>query len=500
MRKRAGGYHAVCVELPLFLACRPGRIVLRARPMQSKEFSSFVDHVWETSIIPEIEQYIRIPAKSPSFDTAWKSNGHIDAAINLIEAWCKRQDIAGLKTEIIRLEGRTPLLFMEIPGETNDTVMLYGHYDKQPEMSGWGEGLGPWIPVRRGDKLFGRGGADDGYSSFASLSAVLALRKHGGKHARIVILIEGCEESGSYDLPAYVNHLAARIGTPSLVVCLDSGAGNYEQLWMTSSLRGLVGGTLSVAVLTEGVHSGDASGIVPSSFRILRTLLDRIEDKETGRILPPSFHALIPEQRRNQAAASGRALGETLFSRFPYAGKTRAMTDDPAELVLNRTWRPTLSVTGAEGLPAIENAGNVLRPRTALKLSLRIPPGVDPKQATAELKTILEADPPYGADVRFDAEEPAAGWSAPELAPWLEKSLERASQAYFGRSVCTMGEGGTIPFMAMLGKSFPKASFMITGVLGPNSNAHGPNEFLHVPMAKKLTACVAEVLADHAKR
>jgi acetylornithine deacetylase/succinyl-diaminopimelate desuccinylase-like protein len=450
--------------------------------------------------LPEIERYIRIPAKSPHFDPDWKKNGHIDEAVGLIERWCRAQEIPGLKTEVVRLEGRTPLLFMEIPGDTDDTVMLYGHFDKQPEMSGWAEGLTPWTPVRKDDKLFGRGGADDGYSAFASLLAVRAAKKHGGKHARIVILIEGCEESGSYDLPHYVEHLKARIGTPSLVVCLDSGAGNYEQLWMTSSLRGLVGGVLRVSVLTEGVHSGDASGIVPSSFRIARSLLDRIEDKETGRILPPAFHATIPDQRRHQAAASGRVLGETMFKRFPYAGSTRAMDEDLGELVLNRTWRPYLSVTGAEGLPAIQNAGNVLRPMTALKLSLRIPPGVEPKHASAELKRILEKDPPYGAVVRFEAEEPAAGWSAPDVAPWLESSLEKASQAFFGKEACYMGEGGTIPFMAMLGARFPKAQFMITGVLGPNSNAHGPNEFLHIPMAKRLTACVAQVLDDHARR
>jgi len=473
--------------------------------MLSSDVLSFVDHAWETSILPEIERYIRIPAKSPHFDPDWKKNGHIDEAVGLIERWCRAQEIPGLKTEVVRLEGRTPLLFMEIPGApssngVDDTVMLYGHFDKQPEMSGWAEGLTPWTPVRKDDKLFGRGGADDGYSAFASLLAVRAAKKHGGKHARIVILIEGCEESGSYDLPHYVEHLKARIGTPSLVVCLDSGAGNYEQLWMTSSLRGLVGGVLRVSVLTEGVHSGDASGIVPSSFRIARSLLDRIEDKETGRILPPAFHATIPDQRRHQAAASGRVLGETMFKRFPYAGSTRAMDEDLGELVLNRTWRPYLSVTGAEGLPAIQNAGNVLRPMTALKLSLRIPPGVEPKHASAELKRILEKDPPYGAVVRFEAEEPAAGWSAPDVAPWLESSLEKASQAFFGKEACYMGEGGTIPFMAMLGARFPKAQFMITGVLGPNSNAHGPNEFLHIPMAKRLTACVAQVLDDHARR
>ncbi|MFO0615651.1 MAG: M20/M25/M40 family metallo-hydrolase [Polyangiaceae bacterium] len=474
--------------------------------MDSQKLLAFVDSVWEKSILPELSKYIRIPAKSPYFDPAWKKNGHLAAAVSLIQAWCKTQDIPGLTTEIIELEGRTPLLFMEIPrspdfdGPANDTVVLYGHFDKQPEMTGWAEGLGPWEPVRRDDRLYGRGGGDDGYAAFASLLAIRALRAHGGKHARIVILIEGCEESGSYDLPYYVDHLRSRMGEPSLVVCLDSGAGNYDQMWLTSSLRGIVGGSLVVEVLTEGVHSGDASGVVPSSFRIARILLDRLEDKETGRVIPAFLHAEIPAQRRAQAEASGRVLGASTFQRFPWSGGTRAVADDVTELVLNRTYRPTLSITGAEGLPPLGSAGNVLRPRTVLKLSVRIPPGVVAKDASARLKTLLEADPPYGATVRFEAEEPADGWSAPPVAPWLDKSLDEASHLYFGQAACHMGEGGTIPFMAMLGEKFPAAQFMITGVLGPNSNAHGPNEFIHIPMAKRLTACVAHVIDQHARR
>jgi acetylornithine deacetylase/succinyl-diaminopimelate desuccinylase-like protein len=468
--------------------------------MDAKEISSFVDAAWEKSLLPEIERYIRIPAKSPMFDAAWEKNGHIEAAVKLLEAWALAENVKGMKLEVVRLPGRTPLLFMDIPGDVDDTVMLYGHYDKQPEMVGWAEGLGPWTPVRQGDKLFGRGGADDGYSTFASLLAIKAVRQMGGKHARCVVLIEGCEESGSFDLPHYVEHLKPRIGKPSLIICLDSGAGNYDQLWLTSSLRGLVGGTLTVEVLTEGIHSGDASGVVPSSFRIARSLLDRVEDSRDGRILVESFYGSIPEERRTQAEVSGRVLGESLFKRFPYAGSTRAMSEDVTELVLNRTWRPYLSVTGADGLPAIANAGNVLRPRTSLKLSLRLPPNVKSGPAAAELRRILEASPPHGATVRFEAEEPADGWDAPPTSPWLAESLARASEAYFGREVCHMGEGGSIPFMGMLGREFPEAQFVITGVLGPQSNAHGPNEFLHVPTGKRITSCMAQVLDDHARR
>jgi acetylornithine deacetylase/succinyl-diaminopimelate desuccinylase-like protein len=474
------------------------RISRRIANMKTSEAKEMIGDTWEKSIVPKLEEYIRIPCKSPSFDAAWEANGHLDRAITLIEAWCKSRNLEGLKLEIVRLPGRTPLLFMELGPEGGDTVMLYGHYDKQPEMTGWAEGLGPWNPVRRGDRLYGRGGADDGYAAFASLAAIEAVRRYGGRHNRCVILIEGCEESGSFDLPHYVKHLKSRIGDVSLVVCLDSGSGNYDQLWMTTSLRGLVGGTLTVDVLTQGVHSGDASGIVPSSFRIVRQLLDRVEDSRTGKILIDEAFAKIPEERIAQASIGGQTLVPR--TRFPFAGDTVAMASDASDLALRRTWTPFLSVTGAGGLPALANAGNVLRPSTSLKLSLRIPPRVEGKRVADRLKAILETDPPSRAQVRFHDVDFADGWDAPPLSPWLAKALDEASRTAYDKPAAFMGEGGTIPFMAMLGSEFPNAQFMITGVLGPESNAHGPDEFLHIEMGKRLTQCVAHVLDAHARR
>jgi acetylornithine deacetylase/succinyl-diaminopimelate desuccinylase-like protein len=377
---------------------------------------------------------------------------------------------------------------------------MYGHLDKQPEMIGWRDGLGPWQPVLADGKLYGRGGADDGYAVFASLAAIGALQAQGVAHARCVGVIETCEESGSYDLPAYLELLAPRMGPVDFVVGLDSGCGDYERLWATTSLRGLVGGTLSVDVLTEGVHSGDASGVVPSSFRVARAVLDRIEDSATGRVLPPIFHAPIPDERVRQAREAAAIMGETTVRKYPFVDGTKPMVADHAEALLNRTWRPALSVIGADGLPAIADAGNVLRPRTALKLSLRLPPPVDGATAREAMRKLLEADPPHGASVRFEGDEAGTGWNAPPTAPWLTQALDEASRAFYGKPAAAMGEGGTIPFMAMLGKHFPQAQFLITGVLGPRSNAHGPNEFLHIPYATKLTACVASVLAAHASR
>ena len=465
--------------------------------MDRNKLFDFVAEKWDREIVPELTEYIKIPAKSPMFDRDWQERGYLTEAMDLIERWVRDQPITGMTVERIQLPGRTPLLFIDIPGKGDDVVLLYGHMDKQPEMIGWSNDLGPWTPVQAGDKLYGRGGADDGYATYASLTALMALAERGVDHSRCVVLIEGCEESGSYDLPFYINHLADRIGTPSLVVCLDSGCGNYDQLWLTTSLRGLAGGTLRVRVLEEGVHSGNASGIVPSSFRILRALLDRLEDPLTGRIRSDLMYVDIPGERVAQAREAASVLGPHTYDQFPWMPGMRPMADDPAELVLNRTWRPALSITGAEGLPALGDAGNVLRPQTAVKLSMRLPPTLDPNVAARAMKEILERDAPYGAQVEFEIDKNSGGWAAPSLVPWLEDSVDTASKTYFGPKSAHMGEGGTIPFMGMLQERFPEAQFVVTGLLGPKSNAHGPNEFLHIPTGKKLTAAVAKVIADH---
>jgi acetylornithine deacetylase/succinyl-diaminopimelate desuccinylase-like protein len=456
---------------------------------------------WDDAIVPALVEYIRIPAKSPHFDRDWRAGGYIDAAVGLAAAWCRDHALAGMTLEVVRLEGRTPLLYIEVPafGAANaETVLLYGHLDKQPEMTGWCEGFGPWVPRIESGRLYGRGGADDGYAVFCALAALRHLREQGRPHARCAIVIETCEESGSFDLPAYLDALAPRIGPPALVIGLDSGCGNYEQLWGTTSLRGLVNGALTVEVLEEGVHSGDASGVVASSFRIARRLLDRIDASDTGLVRDAAFHAEVPAERGAQARRAAEVLGEELWRKFPFVQGMGPMAEDLAELVLNRTWRPWLAVTGADGLPVPVSAGNVLRPKTTLVLSLRLPPTVAAEPAAQRLKRLLEADPPYGARVRYEYGQAATGWHAPPTAAWLERALEEASRRHYGKPVMWMGEGGTIPFMAMLGANYPEAQFLITGVLGPHSNAHGPNEFLHIGYAKRLTACVADVLAAHA--
>jgi acetylornithine deacetylase/succinyl-diaminopimelate desuccinylase-like protein len=470
--------------------------------------AQFTDRLWDDEIVPALHRYIEVPAKSPMFDPDWAANGYVDRVVRDAAGWVEGKKLNGLKLEVIRVEGRTPVILFEVPATkpgSTDTVLLYGHLDKQPEFNGWRNDLGPWTPKYEDGRLYGRGAADDGYAVYASLAAIMALDAQGIARPRCVGLIESCEESGSFDLPHYLEVLKPRLGNVALVVCLDSGAGNYDQLWLTTSLRGMVSGVLKVEILTEGVHSGDASGLVPSSFRILRQVLDRLEDSRTGELLPQSFHCEVPAGRLQEARATGAILRDEVYKRFPWAcggdgAPALPTTTDPAQALLNRSWKPTLSITGVDGFPELKKAGNVLRPYTAFKLSLRLPPLVDGHEASLKLKHLLEDNAPYNAKVTFHPDGRAGalgatGWNAPELAPWLHTAMDAASSAHFGAPTAFIGQGGTIPLMSMLAKGFPQAQMMVCGVLGPKSNAHGPNEFLHVPYGKKLTASVAQVMA-----
>jgi acetylornithine deacetylase/succinyl-diaminopimelate desuccinylase-like protein len=462
----------------------------------SQDLLSSVETYWEKHIVPTLSKYIEIPAKSPAFDPDWMRTGHLAKVLELVENWIDERAVPGMKKEVLRIDGRTPLLVLDLPGDYDYEVLMYGHLDKQPEMTGWNEGLGPWKAVRQGDKLYGRGGADDGYAVFACVCALEHLLQTKVARPHIKVAIEFSEESGSPDLPPYFEKFADKFGSPDLIVCLDSGAGNYEQFWTTTSLRGLAGGTLTVEILKEGVHSGDASGIVPSSFRIARQILNRIEDVNTGEIHPKEFQVEIPDERKNQIQKAAAILGKNVHEKFPFVEGAVPAGLDAEQLIANRTWKAALSVTGAAGLPELTQAGNVLRPFTSLQLSLRLPPTLDGEKAAAHLKKTLETEPPYHAKVTFEGEEAATGWNAPEMQPALTALIDEASKLFYGKEALAMGEGGTIPFMGMLGRKFPKAQFVITGVLGPASNAHGPNEFIHLGYAKKLNACVIHLLAS----
>lgn len=480
---------------------------ISSRTLQPEQALAHIGRQWDEDILQRLQDYIAVPAKSPMFDPDWAAHGLLDKVLQDAADWVLAQKVPGLQLEIVRLPGRTPVLFFDIAASgsaSGKTVLMYGHLDKQPEFSGWRSDLGPWTPKYEQGRLYGRGGADDGYAVYASIAAVQELKRQQLPHPRIVGLIETSEESGSVDLLPYIDALKPRMGDVGLVVCLDSGAGNYDQLWLTTSLRGNITGTLKVEILTEGVHSGDASGVVPSSFRIMRQVLDRLEDSASGRLLPEVFHCEVPPERLEQARATAAILGEQVYARFPWAhydcgGATLfalPTTTDPVQALLKRTWRPTLSVTGVDGMPPLESAGNVLRPHTAFKLSIRIPPLVDAAACVQQMKALLEDNAPYQARVTWENVHGSNGWNAPAMDDWFRQALDTASQAHFGAPCGYIGQGGTIPLMGLLSQGFPTAQMMVCGVLGPKSNAHGPNEFLHVPYAKRLTAAVAQVIAS----
>ena len=464
--------------------------------IEQSRLSGTTARFWDEEILPSLSEYIRIPNKSPLFDPDWHAHGFMAQAMDHVVDWINKQEIPGLRLEVHQLDGKTPTLVLELPGEVEETILIYGHLDKQPEFTGWADGLDPWQPVFKDDRLYGRGGADDGYAVYSAISAIKALQEQALPLPRILVLIECSEESGSPDLPFYMDSLAQVIGEPGLVIALDSTCGNYDQLWITTSLRGMITGDLKVEVLEQGAHSGAAGGIVASSFRIMRQVISRIEIETTGEITPSFLNQQIPKIRRKEAIKAGEVLKESFTGMYTFIDKSTPISSDPTELILNNTWLSSLEVTGMDGIPGLQNAGNVLRPYTTAKIALRLPPTTDAMSAREELETLLTSNPPYGTRITFTSDNPNPGWHAPITVDHLECSMQNASSAYFGAPAISMGCGGSIPFMEFLANKFPRAQFVVTGVLGPLSNAHGPNEFLHIPTAKKITACVAQIVYD----
>jgi acetylornithine deacetylase/succinyl-diaminopimelate desuccinylase-like protein len=470
-----------------------------------------VEHVLRGDALDALRDYVRIPNLSPAFDPEWAAHGHMDRAVAYLESWARSRAIDGMRVEVVRREGLTPVLQCDVPasgpgggpdGGTSDEpgVLIYGHLDKQPAFTGWRDGLGAWEPVLEGDRLYGRGGADDGYALFAALTAIEALRGAGEPHRRCTVLVEASEESGSPHLPPYLADLAARVGPVGLVLALDSSASTWDRLWTTTSLRGDLHVGVRIDVLETGVHSGLGGGVVPSTLRALRSLLDRVEDAGTGAVLVPAMHTEIPDERIAQARAAAAVPGNDVLARFPWVAGARRPAVDPVDALLANAWSPCITCIGADGLPPAVEAGNVLPPFIDVTLDVRIPPRVDAHTARDALVAVLVADPPPGARVTVTVDDNIAdGWDAPPTAPWLASSLDDASRAWFGAPAAAEGMGGTIPFMAMLGEHFPDAQIVVTGVLGPETNAHGPNEFLDLGYAAGVTGCVSDLIAAHAR-
>lgn len=458
----------------------------------SAQLQQALDACWEQDVLPSLAELIRIPSLSPLFDPDWAAHGELHRAAAHVAQWM-RQMLPEARVNVFPGEGRTPLLLLDLPGETAGSVLFYAHLDKQPPQTGWREGLGAWKPVLEDGRLYGRGGADDGYAAYTAVAVAKTLRELGIALPRIVVLVECSEESGSPDLAAHLDAHAGEIGTPDLVICLDSACGDYERLWCTTSLRGLILADVQLRVLREGVHSGAGSGIAPNPLMILRALLSRLEDPHSGRILLPELWAAPSEAQRQETFAAAHILGQQVIATLPFEEGVRPLHTNPGELLLQNTWAPALAITGIDGVPTRKESGNVLLPEATLRLSIRLSPGVSAEAALAAIHNTLESDPPFGAQIHVEGSG-EDGWVAPEAAPWLQEALEHSSQRYYSQPACHLGIGGSIPFMRMMSERFPQAQFFVSGVLGPGSNAHGPNEFLHIPYVKRLSACVAELL------
>ncbi|MGB1461381.1 MAG: M20/M25/M40 family metallo-hydrolase [Candidatus Thalassarchaeaceae archaeon] len=454
------------------------------------------EEIWEGSILPSLSDFIEIKALSPLFEPDWAEMGELDATIDLFCEWLDAQGIAGMSYEKHRIGELSPVLIVTIEGTGPGEVIFYSHLDKQPSKPElWSEGLHPLKAVRRDPWLYGRGSVDDGYGGYLCATSVRLLQEAEVPHPRCTMIIETCEESGSFDLPPYLEALTEQLGNPDMVVVLDSGGPDYDHVWMTEALRGLVSGTLSVKVSHEGIHSGNSGGSIPSSFRIQRILLDRVEDSSSGKVLIPEMHVDIPEQIREKAMALREIVGDSIWEQFPTVDTLRQASETTEDMIVAMNWEPTLSIIGADGIPSVQDAGNVLRTNTDLKLSFRIPPGVDSESAIARAKAILEEDPPYGAEVTFTPDSCADGFHAPPLDGPISEAIQEASMELTGLPPLATWTGGTIPFMSMMQGKYPEAMFLCTGTSGPGNNAHGPDEKLHIPSSKRLTVALSATIA-----
>ena len=455
----------------------------------------------DEGVIPTLIEYIRVPSLSPMYDPNWESNGLMVQAQEIILSYVKSLGIRNFTHDLLKEDGKPWMFYGEVAPTSPElgTILIYGHMDKQPHFPDWIPGTNNTEPAIIDDKLYGRGGADDGYALPSAAMLIKTLQDMGVPHGRIVIIGETEEESGSPNLKYLISQLKDRIGHPDLVICLDSGAADYEHLWLTSSLRGNVAIELAVKILKTGMHSGEGSGIVPSTFRIMRQLIERIEDSRTGEIIIPELHQDLDPTIYEKTSATAKVLGDSVISKIDWVDGAQPVTTDVVQAIINRTLKPTLCVTGVEGIPPCGTAGNVLRPSTTFKLSIRLPPTVCSEFAVEKLKEVLLKNPPYHAAVEIVKSSHGSGFAVSPLDDWMTAALNRGSNATFGSDTLYFGEGGSIPFMGMLGEMFPQAKFVVTGVLGPNSNAHSANEFLHIPFMKKILTCLGVLIAAHAE-
>jgi acetylornithine deacetylase/succinyl-diaminopimelate desuccinylase-like protein len=506
------------IATPEFTSCGDDQRDSRARGVKSKEGWSNAYALWSGVVYSDdmidlfdsidrrfrsrgielLESFVSIRSLSPAFDPLWREHGEISRALDLFGTWASTLEIPGLRWRRSDISGRTPALVVEIPPssqrESSGGVLIYGHLDKQPASAPWHEDTDPFVATRSGDLLYGRGVVDDGYSLPCALLALESLAQAGLEYPRTTVIIEASEESGSPDLDAHIDALMSLLGDVELVICLDSGGLDDRRLWVTTSLRGNLVLTVDVEVLQHGVHSGSAGGVVPSSFRIMRQILDRLEDSTTGEVIPDFLRPSIPSSVLEHALELANDLDDPLARAFPIVDGLVLDGSSGEERIVRQTWGPSVAYTGVDGMPPLKDGGNVLRPHTTVKISLRLPPTIEAASAQESLVDLLSSDPPSGSRVTVRAETPANGWVAPPFSRLVAGALEEGSRAGFHELPGFCGEGGSIPFLSTLVDRFPHAQVVATGALIPGSNAHGPDESLQISTAVGVCTAVAHLL------
>eukprot|EP01134_Creolimax_fragrantissima_P007648 CFRG7648T1 len=467
--------------------------------MDATKTQAFVDKHFQEKFVDTLSGFIKIPNCTPAFDADYLTNGHIQTAIKYILDFTDSLKIPGLTHSVYDDESRPPMVCIVYPGEVKQNVMIYGHLDKQPFMEGrWSEGLDALTPVIRDNKLYGRGSADDGYSVLAALLSIQAAREQGVPLPRICILLETEEESGSENLLYLMEQAQVKeaLGKPDICICLDSETADYDKIWVTSSLRGLAACNLKIEVMESGQHSGLAGGIVPETFTIARQLLDRLEDSTTG-VVVDEFNSQPDDKKRNEAKEVAEYHGSSLFTNFKLLEGVSAMSEhDLAQMYLQNVWYASLSVTGGCGLPDVSDAGNVLRPWTQLRVGIRLPPNVNGHDAAKKLEEVLTKDPPYGCKISVTGLQGGNGFCTKPFPIYLNDSIRDASMAFFGQAHSSFGIGGSIPFLSELGQKYPEAQIIPMGAMGPDCNAHNPDESIDLPYAKKFVCFLSHLLGD----
>ncbi|CDW83647.1 peptidase m20 [Stylonychia lemnae] len=465
--------------------------------MESKDTATIVDEHYDSWFVPGLSDFVRVPNLTMMADNNFATNGLIQQAMECVDNYINKLDVQGLKRHVFHPEGSNPLVVYVIDGSEGATrnVMLYGHLDKQPWGAGWEEGLAPNDPQIRGDYMYGRGSSDDGYSAFATMLAVKSIQLAGGKLPRVVLVLETEEESGSPNLIPLLNLAEDVIGKPDACFCMDSGALDYDQLWLTSSLRGVCNVDLTIEGGKVGYHSGETGGIIPETFRVARALLNRLDNCDTGRVTE-DLQVPVPDFKQQEADSLSEKYGDKLFKKYNLNEGVQYINEDNIpELYLNKVWRPNLSITGAEGLPPIAAAGNVLRPKTTIRCSMRLCPAFDAHEAEKIITNKLTTDVPYNAKVTVSGGHAGNGWCQKHLQEWLHNALTEAGHKFFGgKDYGSFGEGGSIPFLNELQKKYPDTQIVAMGLVGPGANIHGPNENINLVYAKKLVKTLAHVI------